>query len=528
MANKVTSGYTSIKWIGQSIISLLLLTFVQSSFIINDCNINCQVENKTSKYNLEIKVWCTSPTSYADDRYNLDNIVADACFPNYLVNVSHIHYTKISLSNVNELKTDYFCSNDYNVSHLILSGNKVNTFAKIGFDGNHDLCHTLEDDQICDNRLWTLNLNENPLQELKNNSFCHLKNLMNLHLSNCELNTIESDAFQPLSRLITLYLDGNQLTQIPYLQHLTSLRWLYISRNSITTITSDDFTNCTFLSSVILSYNNISFIDENAFDDLNILYKLDLSHNRLTTLSKAFEKLNAHFLYLDFNLIKVFDFNFQFSFKLSRLDLSGNGIKNVLYAEPYPTSTHIRRVDLSRNKIKTFVNFPIPHTLESLDLSHNQIEDFSLKTISLTGSASEHNTIRFKILNLSHNNLTAIANETFNQLVYLQKLFLSHNYLSQLPIKSIATRKSLEVLHLHDNRLTSFPKLNLFKLSNFQELTIQNNDWSCNCTFLTSFKQYLEVNVKIVKNPSEIFCTYVNGSEATLDVKNYYTNYCSI
>lgn len=57
----------------------------------------------------------------------------------------------------------------------------------------------------------SLNLRGNPISTVKTRSFHRLEYLKKLDLSECEIATVESGAFEGLQNLQRIYLDGNRL-----------------------------------------------------------------------------------------------------------------------------------------------------------------------------------------------------------------------------------------------------------------------------------------------------------------------------
>ncbi|GAB6024281.1 TOLL-like receptor [Chamberlinius hualienensis] len=132
------------------------------------------------------------------------------------------------------------------------------------------------------------------------------------------------------------------------------------------------------------------------------------------------------------------------------------------------------------------------------------------------------NMTKLKLLDLSHNQLTTIEENTFNQLIHLEKLLLSNNKLNQLPDNSFDSLKSIQLLHLHSNKLINYPVWKLEKIS-ITELTINNNPWNCNCIFINSIHTFLKTNWRIVPNINEINC--VDGNKI-FPASYYYSSKC--
>lgn len=76
---------------------------------------------------------------------------------------------------------------------------------------------------------------------IKKYDFNHLENLEHLDLSYNKIGKIEDHTFKNLSKLITLYLNNNELTSVPDFSGLTQIKELDISHNYI-----GDISNATF------------------------------------------------------------------------------------------------------------------------------------------------------------------------------------------------------------------------------------------------------------------------------------------
>lgn len=164
-----------------------------------------------------------------------------------------------------------------------------------------------------------LNLSNNLLTKISNNSFALLPHLRVLILSDNQIETIEPLAFTHLSKLEELNLDHNKLKKI-----------------------SIELNRLFFLTKLTLANNRIDKITANAFRDLWRLEIVDLSNNQLVSLpddlfhpSKALDiyktnypGMNVTFLDLSNNSIAHLPLDFfTYLKKLEMLDISGNPFK---------------------------------------------------------------------------------------------------------------------------------------------------------------------------------------------------------
>uniref|UniRef100_A0A8D8BEJ1 Protein slit n=1 Tax=Culex pipiens TaxID=7175 RepID=A0A8D8BEJ1_CULPI len=133
----------------------------------------------------------------------------------------------------------------------------------------------------------------------------------------------------------------------PYTDVPTGVEILDLSINKISAIEDDDFKDYTNLVKLFLSENSIQSISLNAFSTMRNLEILDLSHNRLQRLHENM---------------------FEYNEKLVDLNLSNNNFM-TLYNQPLLISSSIMHLDLSDCKIpqlyeRTFTGMPALRTLE--------------------------------------------------------------------------------------------------------------------------------------------------------------------
>ncbi|GAB6025333.1 TOLL-like receptor [Chamberlinius hualienensis] len=344
---------------------------------------------------------CDRPTSYFDRKYSINDILNKEDHFKYSNQISIISITS---NNIYELNANYLCPiSNYGTNTLIIKDNKLNDSTKIGL-GDINKCE--DDNSKCEYEIYQLHLDNNPLQILKNNSFCHLKNLTFLQLDNCSLNSIEHDTFKFNNKLQVLSLDDNLMTKIPHLGHLINIKRLYINYNFITSIQNEDFLNCETLEILYLEGNRINHIDDKAFDQLSKLKHLYLNKNELTTISKTFRKLNAYYLYLNQNLLTEFDV-MDFSSNLLVFYAKQNIITNVSTNLSY---SQLIKINLSENKIKSIHELQLPITTKWIKLNKNQLQYFSIQLLNRKNELTN--------INLKYNKLQIVANDGFQANIY--------------------------------------------------------------------------------------------------------------
>ncbi|XP_020296720.1 lutropin-choriogonadotropic hormone receptor isoform X2 [Pseudomyrmex gracilis] len=150
--------------------------------------------------------------------------------------------------------------------------------------------------------LMSLDLRGNPIKEIDDGAFRNLGKLRKLILSNVrelqlfpdlsgatsleilrldrsQLKKISSDLCQKCSKLRSLDVKSNYLTEIPDLRKCNELRVLDLASNMISALPDDAFKGLGMLHDLLLSNNNLQSISSDAFTGLPRLQVLDLENN---------------------------------------------------------------------------------------------------------------------------------------------------------------------------------------------------------------------------------------------------------
>lgn len=305
------------------------------------------------------------------------------------------------------------------------------------------------------------------------NGLSRLKNLKRLEIGP---NTDDEDILPNiyLYGLVSLtYLDLSWLglREINCLEDLTSLRFLKLSNNNITSLRflsrNLSYTKSTGLISLEelnLSHNNISSSNEIRMNicRLKTLKILDLSRNSLNNFEcmENFESLLS--LNLSHNGLQNVK-NFK-SNTLKNLNLEGNTKYNFFGNESSFQSLEV--LNLSECGIRKIRNLKDLPNLKELDLSDNSIEKIN------NLSSLEH----LESLNLTNNEIRVFRG--FDSLVSLKKLYLGGNKIKEVNLHSKNDEKkyfphSLKILCLSENLID--------KISGFENfLSLEELDLSCN------------------------------------------------
>nr|XP_046261101.1 toll-like receptor 8 [Scatophagus argus] len=341
-----------------------------------------------------------------------------------------LNLTKLNLSWANKNKGLIIDANAFKnltkLQELRLTGNSLK-------DIPHNLPLSVE----------ILDLNNNKIKSLHNGSFAGLLNVTHLWLSKncyswnpCETSvTIMDDSFAVMTKLLTLGLSFNNLTQVP--KGLPqSLRRLELASNKIQYISEDDFYGVQNLKILKLQGNcprcqnapypcvtcqNISLgIHPKAFHGLTQLEELNLGGNSLNHMNPSwFERLNElKQLFLGFNfLLKPITEDAKFLTYLPKVE----------------------RIDLS-------FNFALKYYPTTLNLSEDFSKLVSLRTLHLEGLVFQNigpGTLRplyhlknLSALNLGTNFIIHSDPTIFRKLSHLKMIYLAENRLYPIPVKN--------------------------------------------------------------------------------------------
>ena len=188
-----------------------------------------------------------------------------------------------------------------------------------------------------------LDLSNNGLEYLKNNTFKRLTSLRMLYIANCQLKSLPVGLFDDLVHLKVLDLDRNNITflQKGIFSKLVDLERLYMHNNSIQHIEYQSLpTYSDNLAFIDLRWNNLRTVP---YDCLTLpnLYLCDCKGNkiRLNNLTEIIE----HFDPIRMQLIKLYGHSYT-SNRLgtlhevvqSTIDLSDNKISGIDYSHAWP------------------------------------------------------------------------------------------------------------------------------------------------------------------------------------------------
>jgi insulin-like growth factor-binding protein complex acid labile subunit len=276
-------------------------------------------------------------------------------FTEFLINIEELYIdnnriktlNSLNLSNFKKLKTLVLKSNELSSSNVFLfktlsttskkdidiSSNFLTKLTNLDFGDTFQSVIKLN---LFDNKIESienetfrylreliyLNLNQNFLIELKNKTFATMKTLKELCLSKNSLSFFNKETFEGLKNLINLTINDNYLTHLnDYVFYdLVSIKFLYLINNQIEFISTKTF-SCSYFgnSKVKIFLLRLNRIKSLKFlrSCLGFLEKIDLSDNLIES-------------------VEISDFEFLES--LLTLYLSNN---KIIFIEKYAYKTYI-------------------------------------------------------------------------------------------------------------------------------------------------------------------------------------------
>ncbi|XP_046674355.1 chondroadherin-like [Homalodisca vitripennis] len=325
----------------------------------------------------------------------------------------------IDLSDNKIVSVDYTLTFYINLLQLDLSYNKIHSLGSRNFERQENLTFlNISYNQITQlgkgtfkglKLLKLLDLSNNSIEFVDGSAFIDTVELELLNFSNNKITYFEdSSVFKNLRKLKYLYLNGNQILDVPskILQNLPyssievlslsnnyidmlddlsfpspvigSLRQLFLSSNAISSIHRSSFNSLHSLSHLDLSDNNLTTVPTEQMSKLSQLTELDLSENMFTELpAVAFQSL-FHLKVLHLSkmprLSRIDSRAFVDNIHLESVIMDDNREVNILPPRVFHGNLHLKHVSIRRNSLKVIdaSHFPVDN-LQSLDVSDNPL-----------------------------------------------------------------------------------------------------------------------------------------------------------
>lgn len=219
-------------------------------------------------------------------------------------------------------------------------------------------------------RMKYIYLQHNQIATVSDEAFRNGTNLVWVMLHENQIAKIGQKAFGSLVKLDRLYLNGNNLTEVPSnLPH--SLRDLRLNNNKIDKVSTNAFEGMENLTSLLLNHNAIQDMGS-SLKSLKSLTLLDVTRNQLKKIPDGLPA-TLHQLYLGFNSIDAIPGNFFTHFtSLQYVRLSHNALTDKGIPSNTFNVSGLIELDLSYNKLERIPT--VSTSLEHLYLQANQIK----------------------------------------------------------------------------------------------------------------------------------------------------------
>ncbi|KAH0616736.1 hypothetical protein JD844_028102 [Phrynosoma platyrhinos] len=259
-------------------------------------------------------------------------------------------------------------------------------------------------------RIRYLYLQNNLIETVTEKAFVNATQLkwINLNKNKITSSGIEKGVFSNLKSLLYLFLEDNELSEVPA-PLPTSLEQLRLARNKITTVPEGVFSNMENLTMLDLHQNKLmdSTFSSTTFQGLNSLMQLNIAQNSLTQMPPILPA-NVMQLFLDNNSIEAIPENyFDTMIKLIFLRLNNNKLTD----EGLPTKvfniSSLLDLQLSYNALTRIPAISVH--LEHLHLDNNKINSVNgtqICPIPIPGDyVYERNLPRLRYLRLDGNEI---------------------------------------------------------------------------------------------------------------------------
>ncbi|KFV88067.1 Extracellular matrix protein 2 [Struthio camelus australis] len=308
---------------------------------------------------------------------------------------------------------------------------------------------------IADPDLTSLDLTGNIITTISDEAFNGIPNLEWIDLSKNNITSpgIGPQAFKILKKLKRLYLDGNMLVHIPS-ELPSTLEEIKINDNHLHAIDEDTLQDLKNLVTLELEGNQLSEANVSplAFYPLKSLSYLRLGRNKFRIIPQGLPT-SIEELYLENNQIEeVSEICFNHTRNINVIVLKHNKLEeNRIAPLAWINQENLESIDLSYNKLYHVPSY-LPKSLLHLILIGNQIE-------RIPGYVFGHMKPGLEYLYLSFNKLNDDGIDPvsfFGAYHSLRELFLDHNELKSVPF-GIEEMKKLRFLRLNNNKIRTVP-----------------------------------------------------------------------
>lgn len=358
--------------------------------------------------------------------------------------------------------------------------------------------------------LKDIRLSNNLLTDLNVSDFSALTKLKYLNVSRNNIKTLPKGLFGNRNVIQSLDFSYNELDNIDALSgNFGKLKKLYLHGNKLKHIDPVDENILPNLEILKASYNEITLREKNYnFKAFPKLQSIELDNNKIGSLNHYFMKFsNVRRIVLSHNeIVTIPTVSFAKNFKLQELYLGSNKLKKQLH---FWFNADVIKLDLSNNELEDFTGYSLCDKFQYIDLSNNKLRTIKPEMFrllkNLTSLNLHNNGINFisqhafessgnlKYLNISSNDISIGMKEldhAFKPLVSLKTLDMSKNKILLLPSFSFAGLSNLETLNLDGNDLKYIRKNAFANLEKLTSIRISTTSLDCDCS-ISWFKEWL-------------------------------------
>ncbi|KAJ3646336.1 hypothetical protein Zmor_023928 [Zophobas morio] len=284
----------------------------------------------------------------------------------------------------------------------------------------------------------------------------------------------------------------NQIGLISRLYGHRHLRYLNLYGNNISEISDYMFTRIYLLKEVYLKNNNIQHLGREIFQN-RTLSVVDLSRNRIQTITTCFYKSKIKWLLLNHNKINFIGFE-PFPPNLEQLELNDNLLESI-EDEHFRNLRRLKELYLENNRLTTVPNIVDLKKIQFLHFAYNNIQE-----------------VHFR----------------FDQLPKLEFLDLGFNSIHNVTTDVFTAAKSAPIVVLSFNKLTNMVFEHPEKKT---DLVLYGNPWICDCWFqienITSKYHHQQTcDLKLFDKGEIPLCIHAGPCSGTLvvsrsDIDNY-------
>ncbi|KAH8236255.1 hypothetical protein KR038_006649 [Drosophila bunnanda] len=395
--------------------------------------------------------------------------------------LEQLHLLRTNLSHVGQLGFGILGK----TTQLVIDGHALEQLPKDLFAG-----------QEITNSLGIMRLTNGVLKDLPIETFQPLRKLKTLDLHGNQLENLKRNQFKNLRELEVLDISHNKIKKLEaqHISDLTKLGWCNVSHNALNELSRGTFARNSVLKVLNLSHNNIAKLDANSFRGMRFLRRLFLSDNVLTDIGRGTFGSVARIGTIDLARNKLTKVEFQMFTQMNYvelLDLAENNITKIeknSFKDIYQAVINVSHNALELIETAAFENCV---NITTLDLSHNRLANFSRRSFDETTFASTfqlsynnltnlaqipiQNMTGLRVLNASHNNIAEIPKNCFPKLYELHTIDVSHNNISSIFNGVFQTLFSLRSLDLSYNSMREIKSSTFGTLPTLLEMDLSHN-----------------------------------------------------